>query len=91
MSMPPPQGAFCQLPVESVLSTNSGPDPVPGMRDTAVDHTDEDSVLRADILMRKIENQQIQVFHRVCQAVTQAESKMSGNGRGGVGEGAILK
>ena len=56
-----------------------------------MDHTDEDSVLRADILMRKIENQQIQVFHRVCQAVTQAESKMSGNGRRGVGEGAILK
>ena len=50
-----------------------------------MDHTDEDSVLRADILMGKIENQQIQVFHRVCQAVTHSESKRSGNGREGVG------
>lgn len=56
-----------------------------------MDHTDEDSVLRADILMRKIENQQIQVFHRACQAVTHAESEMSGNGRGGVGGGCNLE
>lgn len=55
-----------------------------------MDHTDEDSILRADILMRKIENQQIQVFHRVCQAVTHAESEMSGNGRGGAEGGCNL-
>ena len=44
-----------------------------GTRDTSMDHTDEDCVLKADILVRRTEAQQIQIFHRVLQAMIHAE------------------
>ena len=71
--MPPPHGTLCQLPIYPILSTNSVPDPVLGTRDTSMDHTDEDCVLKAKILVRRKEAKQIQILQRVLQAMIHAE------------------